>query len=74
MGLQKQAASVPVIPPNDEVWTREDVAKFLKLDGPKAVYELTRKRNRRPLPVHRVGKQMRFSKVEVVTWFYEKGA
>lgn len=66
--------SVPVIPLNDEVWTRENVASFLKLDDPNQVYELTRKRNRHPLPVHRVGKQMRFSKAEVIAWFYEKAA
>jgi len=38
------------------------------------VYELTRKRSKNPLPAHRVGKQLRFSKNEVIAWFYKKAA
>lgn len=72
--VQSELKSQISFPLNDEVWTRENVASFLKLDDPNQVYELTRKRNRHPLPVHRVGKQMRFSKAEVIAWFYEKAA
>lgn len=53
----------------DEVWNHEDVRKFLKLDDVSQVKELTRKRAKRPLPRHSVGKHVRFTKSEVVAWF-----
>jgi len=57
------------------VWTPDDVAAFLKLANSDAVYEqLTRKRSKNPLPSRRVGKQIRFSKTEVMAWFYKKVA
>jgi hypothetical protein len=56
---------------SDEVWAHEDVRKFLKLDSIDQIKELTRKRTKRPLPCHRVGKYVRFKKSEVVRWFDE---
>ena len=63
------ALSAP--PAVDEVWAHEDVRKFLKLDSVDQIKELTRKRTKRPLPCHRVGKYVRFKKSEVVRWFDE---
>jgi hypothetical protein len=76
---KKQSPAVPVVviptPPqlesDDEVWAHEDVRKFLKLDSVDQIKELTRKRTKRPLPCHRVGKYVRFKKSEVVRWFDE---
>lgn len=65
------SASSTVISSNDEVWAHEDVRKFLKLDSVDQIKELTRKRTKRPLPCHRVGKYVRFKKSEVVRWFDE---
>jgi hypothetical protein len=63
------ASSAP--PAVDEVWAHEDVRKFLKLDSIDQIKELTRKRTKRPLPCHRVGKYVRFKKSEIVRWFDE---
>jgi hypothetical protein len=63
------ASSAP--PAVDEVWAHEDVRKFLKLDSVDQIKELTRRRTKRPLPCHRVGKYVRFKKSEVVRWFDE---
>jgi hypothetical protein len=78
MALQKKSASVAEIPScacvvqvDDEVWAHEDVRKFLKLDSVEQIKELTRKRTKRPLPCHRVGKYVRFKKSEVIRWFDE---
>lgn len=62
--------SVEPIPSHDEIWTVKDVAAFLKLSDADSVYELTRKRSKTPLPARRVGKQIRFSKNQVLVWFY----
>jgi hypothetical protein len=75
--LKKKIKVVPAVipfPSDDVVWTPDDVAAFLKLANSDAVYELTRKRSKNPLPSRRVGKQIRFSKTEVMAWFYKKVA
>lgn len=65
-------APIPIVAQAaEEVWTHEDVRKFLKLDSVGQIKELTRKRTKRPLPCHRVGKYVRFKKSEVVRWFDE---
>ena len=85
MALRKNVSLVPAVvtpvveissalsafPAVDEVWAYEDVRKFLKLDSVDQIKELTRKRTKRPLPCHRVGKYVRFKKSEVVRWFDE---
>lgn len=64
--IPKQSANL-----QDEVWAHEDVRVFLKLDSVDQIKELTRKRTKRPLPCHRVGKYVRFKKSEVIRWFDE---
>ena len=59
---------------DEVVWTHEDVRKFLKLDSVDQIKELTRKRSKRPLPVHKVGKFIRFKKSEIIRWFDESGS
>jgi excisionase family DNA binding protein len=58
-----------------EILTPEEVAARLRID-PTTVYELTRQRCRHPLPVHKIGKVLRFDWAEVQAWFAdrEKGA
>jgi hypothetical protein len=63
--------SSPAAQADDEVWTHEDVRKFLKLDSVDQIKELTRRRTKRPLPCYRVGKYVRFKKSVVVRWFDE---
>ncbi|PYU46764.1 MAG: hypothetical protein DMG54_02330 [Acidobacteria bacterium] len=65
------SSALSAFPAVDEVWAHEDVRKFLKLDSVDQIKELTRKRTKRPLPCHRVGKYVRFKKSEVVRWFDE---
>jgi hypothetical protein len=50
------------------------VRKFLKLDSIDQIKELTRKRAKHPLPVHKVGRVIRFWKSEVIRWFNESGS
>ncbi|SRR5258708_15275517 len=76
MTLRKKSVSVVGISPTssaaqDEVWDHEDVRKFLKLGSVDQIKELTRKRAKRPLPCHGVGKYVRFKKSEVIGWFDE---
>ena len=80
MALRKNSPVSPVVEISsalsassavDEVWAHEDVRKFLKLDSIDQIKELTRKRTKRPLPCHRVGKYVRFKKSEIVRWFDE---
>jgi predicted DNA-binding transcriptional regulator AlpA len=57
----------------DEIWTVDDVASYLKMT-PNAVYDLTRRRGQErsavPLPVVRIhSKALRFKKSAVIAWF-----
>ena len=61
-------------PPNveDEIWTSQEVARFLKIE-PAAVYTLTRRRSQRrhqrPIPFLKLhNKALRFRKSDVVRW------
>jgi hypothetical protein len=72
--IPTRLVTIPLQSDEDEVWTPGDVASFLKLDNAKKIYELTRTRSKKPLPVHKVGKESRFSKNEVQAWFYGKTA
>ena len=57
--------ALPSVPnPPEPILTGEQVAERLHLK-PSTIYELTRKRNRRPLPALRAGKFLRFYWSEV---------
>jgi len=54
----------------EPILTIEQVAERLQLK-PSTVYELTRRRNRHPLPVLRAGKFLRFRWSEIERWLDE---
>lgn len=54
----------------EPILTIEQVAERLQVK-PSTVYELTRRRNRHPLPALRVGKFLRFRWSEVEHWLNE---
>jgi Helix-turn-helix domain len=60
-------APAPHVEP-EPILTIEDIATRLKLKNTSSVYELTRKRNRRPLPCMRAGKFLRFFWSDVERW------
>jgi hypothetical protein len=62
-----QAPANPAANP-EPILTIEDIAVRLKFDSTRTVYELTRKRNRRPMPARRAGKVLRFYWSEVERW------
>jgi hypothetical protein len=62
-----QTSALPVTNP-EPILTPQDVADRLRFDNTRTVYELTRKRNKRPLPAHRAGKVLRFYWSEVERW------
>ena len=55
-------SSVPV------VLTPEEIADFFRVDL-SWVYEKSRRRQRNPIPVHRIGKYLRYNRDEVLAWF-----
>jgi hypothetical protein len=59
---QQQAQSVPVI------LTPEEVADFFRVDL-SWVYEKSRRRQRNPIPVHRIGRYLRYNRDDVFAWF-----
>jgi excisionase family DNA binding protein len=65
-------SSAPVANP-EPILTIEDIADRLKFKNTSTVYELTRKRNRRPMPCMRAGKFLRFYFSEVEKWLREGG-
>lgn len=74
MGLKnKKTVAQPVvsIPSWEPILTIEQVAERLQL-RPSTVYELTRRRNRRPLPVLRAGKFLRFRWSQVEAWLADQ--
>jgi excisionase family DNA binding protein len=74
MGLKNENGVVqPVvsIPSLEPILTIEQVAERLQLK-PSTVYELTRRRNRRPIPVLRAGKFLRFRWSEIEAWLVER--
>ena len=54
----------------EPILTMEDVAQRLRIE-PGSVYELTRRRCARPLPVFRVGKFLRFRWSEIEKWIVD---
>lgn len=73
MGLRNKkdvAQPVVFIPSSEPILTVEQVAERLQLK-PSTVYGLTRRRSRRPLPVLRAGKFLRFRWSEIERWLDE---
>jgi hypothetical protein len=52
----------------EPILTPQDVADRLRFDSARTVYELTRRRNKRPLPALRAGKVLRFYWSDVEKW------
>jgi excisionase family DNA binding protein len=52
---------------NQPIWTKDDVAQYLKIK-PKTVYQLMRRRSPRPLPYLKCGKYLRFLKSDIDAW------
>ena len=65
--MPAQTPATPVVNP-EPILTIEEIADRLRFDNARTVYELTRKRNRRPLPAHRAGRVLRFYWSEVERW------
>jgi excisionase family DNA binding protein len=55
-------------PSDIEILTVEQVCALLQVQR-SFVYEKSRRRQRNPLPVHRIGKYLRFRKSEILRWF-----
>jgi excisionase family DNA binding protein len=73
MASRKAVLSMPAQAPvsriePEPILTIEDIATRLKFKNTSTVYELTRKRNRRPMPAMRAGKVLRFYWSEVEQW------
>jgi len=56
----------------EDILTGEDIALRLKLKS-STIYELTRRRNKRPLPAMRAGKVLRFYWSEAEKWLRGEG-
>lgn len=74
---QPVKVSSPVVHPTsnerpafEPILTPEQVAERLQIK-PRTVYELTRRRSARPLPVLKVGKYLRFRWSEIEQWLNE---
>ena len=62
--VNRSSVSAPLFEP---ILTVEQAAEILQLK-PSTIYELTRRRNARPLPVHKAGKFLRFRRSEIERW------
>jgi len=60
--MQAPATSVPTI------LTPEEVAQLLRVELT-WIYEKSRRRQRNPIPVHRIGRYLRYNRDEVFAWF-----
>lgn len=70
MASQKAVSVISALSPTnypEPILTREQVADRLQLP-PSTIYELTRRRNARPMPVLRVGKYLRFRWSDIERW------
>ena len=54
--------------PQPEILTPEEVAELLRVSLT-WLYEKSRRRQRNPLPTHRIGRYLRYRRSEVLTWF-----
>jgi hypothetical protein len=62
-----QTSATPVTNP-EPILTPQDIADRLRFGSARTVYELTRRRNKRPLPAMRAGKVLRFYWSDVERW------
>jgi hypothetical protein len=62
-----QAPATSVANP-EPILTIEDIAGRLKFENTRTVYELTRKRNKLPMPAMRAGEVLRFYWSDVERW------
>ena len=60
-------AAATLAEPSD-ILTPEEVAALLRVQ-PSFISEKSRRRSRNPLPCHRIGRYLRFSRTEVLRWF-----
>jgi predicted DNA-binding transcriptional regulator AlpA len=51
-----------------EIMTPEETADLLRVSL-SWLYEKSRRRQRHPLPVHRIGRYLRYRRSEVLVWF-----
>lgn len=51
-----------------EILTPDQVADLLQVSVT-WLYEKSRRRQKNPLPVHRIGRYLRYSRAEVLAWF-----
>ena len=61
------------MPSFEPILTAEQIAEVLQVKT-STIYELTRRRNGRPLPVHKAGKFLRFRRSEIERWLDGKAA
>jgi excisionase family DNA binding protein len=71
--IEVVSANRPSAPVFEPILTVEQAAEILQLK-PSTVYELTRRRNARPLPVRKAGKFLRFRRSEIERWLDGKAA
>jgi excisionase family DNA binding protein len=71
--IEISSANHPSAPVFEPILTVEQAAEILQLK-PSTVYELTRRRNARPLPEHKAGKFLRFRRSEIERWLDGKAA
>lgn len=55
-----------------DILTPEEAAKLLRVEL-SWIYAKTRKCQRNPLPVFRIGKYLRFSRADILTWLQAQG-
>jgi len=54
-----------------EILTPEETAELLRVSLT-WLYEKSRRRQRNPLPVHRIGRYLRYRRTEILQWFDEQ--
>ena len=59
--------------PFPEILTPEQVADLFQV-SPSWLYEKSRRRQKNPLPVHRIGRYLRYKRSEILEWFDAQGA
>jgi excisionase family DNA binding protein len=64
------AAAAVAAPP--EILTPEECAALLRV-RPSFIYAKSRKRQRNPLPVYRIGRYLRFIRAAVLAWLEGQG-
>jgi Helix-turn-helix domain len=68
VNLRPAQVPAPAVTNSEPILTPQDVADRLRFDSARTVYELTRRRNKRPLPAMKAGKVLRFYWSEVERW------